>query len=70
MITEPTRTTETSSPLTDLIITESFKNRPENITNKDVFANSVADHVMIACSRKINNIRYNPKTIKCRKNKM
>ena len=70
MITEPTRTTETSSPLIDLIITESFKNRPENIMNKNVFANSVVDHVMIACSRKINNIRYNPKTIKCRKNKM
>ena len=49
MITKPTRTTETSSTLIDLIIT----NRPENITNKDVFANSVADHDMIACSRKI-----------------
>ena len=61
MITEPIRTTETSSALIDLIIT----NRPENITNKDVFANSIADHDMIACSRKINNIRYNPKTIKC-----
>ena len=61
MITEPIRTTETSSALIDLIIT----NRPENITNKDVFANSTADHDMIACSRKINNILYNPKTIKC-----
>ena len=62
MITKPTRTTETSSALIDLIIT----NRPENITNKDVFTNSIADHDMIACSRKINNIRYNSKTIKCR----
>ena len=41
-------------------------NRPENITNKDVFSNSIADHDMIACSKKINNIHYNPKTIKCR----
>ena len=32
--------------------------------NKDVFANSIADHDMIARLRKINNIRYNPKTIK------
>ena len=62
VITEPTRTTETSPTLIDLIIT----NRPENITNKDVFANSIADHDMIAFSRKINNIRYNPKTIKRR----
>ena len=63
VITDPTRTTETSSTfLIDLIIT----NCPENITNKDVFANSIADHDMIACSRKINNICYHPKTIKCR----
>ena len=32
--------------------------------NKDVFANSIADHDMIARLRKINNTRYNPKTIK------
>ena len=62
VITEPSRTTETSSTLTDLI----FTNRPENITNKDIFASSIADHDMSACSIKINNIRYNPKTIKCR----
>ena len=62
MITEPTQTTETSSILIDLIIT----NRPRNITNKGVFPNSIADHDMIAYSRKINNICYNPKTIKCR----
>ena len=62
VITEPSRTTEKSSTLIDLIIT----NRPDNITNKGVFPNSIADHDMIACSRKINNICYNPKTIKCR----
>ena len=62
VITKPTRTTETSSTLIDLII----KNCPENITNKGVFPKSIADHDMIACSRKINNICYNPKTIKCR----
>ena len=62
VITEPTRTTETSSTLIDLIIT----NRPENKMNKGVFPNSIADHDMIACLRKINNICYNPKMIKCR----
>ena len=41
-------------------------NRLENITNKNVFPNSIAEHDMMACSRKINNICYNPKTIKCR----
>ena len=61
VITKPTRTTETSCTLIDLIIT----NRPGNITNKDVFANLIADHDMIVCSRKINNICYNSKT-KCR----
>ena len=62
VITKPTRRTDTSLTLIDLII----RNRPENITNKDVFRNSIAVHDMIDCSRKINNIRYNPKTIKCR----
>ena len=51
-----------SSALIDLIIT----NGPENITNKDVFTNSLADHDMIAWSIKMYNIRYNPKIIKCR----
>ena len=45
VITEPTRTTETSSTLIDLTIT----NHPENIMNKGVFPNSIADHDMIAC---------------------
>ena len=58
MIIEPTQTTEISSALIDLIMT----NRPENITNKDVFANSIADHDMITCLQKINNIRYIPNT--------
>ena len=58
MIIEPTQTTEISSTLIDLIM----KNPPENIKNKDVFVNSIADHNMIACSRKTSNICYNPKT--------
>ena len=62
VITKLTRTTEASSTLIDLIIT----NRAENITNKHVFANSITDHDMMVCSRKINKICYNPKTIKCR----
>ena len=56
MIAEPTGTTETSSSLIDLIIT----NRPEKITNKDISAKPIADHNMITCSKKIKNIRYNP----------
>ena len=61
-ITKRTRTTEASSTLIDLIIT----NRPENIRNKGVFTNSIADHDMITCLRKINKTCYNSKTIKCR----
>ena len=58
MIIEPSQTTEMSSTLIDLIM----KNPPENITNKDVFVNSIANHDMIACLREINHICYNPKT--------
>ena len=40
MITKPTQITEISSTLVDLII----MNQPEDITNKDVVANPIADH--------------------------
>ena len=60
-IAEPTRASEMSSNLKDLITT----NR-EIITSKDVFGNSIPNHNTITSSRKINNIRYNTKTIKCR----
>ena len=60
-MTEPTRTAETPT-LIGLIITKCS----ENITNENVFANSIGDHHMIACLRKVNKIHYNPKTIKCR----
>ena len=36
------------------------------MTNKDVFANSIANRDANAYSRKVNNICYNPKIIKCR----
>ena len=62
VITEPIRTTKMTSTLKNLIMT----NHPENITKIDVFSNVIADHDGIVCSRKIDNIRSNPRTIKFR----
>ena len=48
VIKKSMRTTDTSSTLIDLIIT----NHPERLTEVNVFANHIADHDMVACSRK------------------
>lgn len=62
MIKKPTRTTETSSTLIDLI----FTNRPSTLSKVDVIATSLSDHDMVACARKLNSQKYQPRTIKCR----
>ena len=62
LIINTTHTTEISLTLIYLIIT----NCSENLTILNVFTNSIADHDMKACWRKINNVRYKPKTIKFR----
>ena len=62
LIKKPTRITQTSSTLIDLILT----NRPLTISKTDVIALSLSDHDMIACIRKVNFQKFAPKTIKCR----
>ncbi|MEO0684105.1 MAG: reverse transcriptase family protein, partial [Cyanobacteria bacterium J06649_11] len=61
-IKKSTRTTDNSSTLIDLIIT----NYPERLNEIKVITSHIADHDMIFCSRKINNIRHKEKNIKCR----
>ena len=62
LIESATRTTEQSGTLIDVVLT----NHPEKIINSTVIASEISDHDIIACQRKVNNIKYKPKTIKCR----
>ena len=62
LITKSEHITEISSNLIYLIIT----NCSDNLTILYAFTNSIANHDIIACSWKINNILYKPETIKCR----
>ena len=62
LITKPTRKTEDSQTLIDIIVTKSA----ENISHVDVIAKSLNDHGMVVCVRKMNYKRFLPKTIRCR----
>ena len=62
IIQKPTRVTENTSSLIDVV----FTNQPKQISNQDVFALSLSDHDCVGCIRKVNNARYEPKTITCR----
>ena len=62
LIKKPTRITQTSSTLIDLIIT----NKPSTISKSDVIATSLSDHDMVACVRKLNPQKFESRTIKCR----
>lgn len=61
-IEKPTRITETTRTLIDIVLT----NTPANIAGTDVIATSIGDHDMPGCVRKINNSRFNPRLITCR----
>ena len=50
-----------SSTLTDVILT----NRPDNVINANSIISSLGDHV-IKCVRKLNDIKFNQRMIKCR----
>jgi len=53
MVTKPMRITKDTATTIDL----AFSNKPFNIT--------ISDHEMIACVRKLNNPKHDPKVIKC-----
>ena len=62
LITTPTRITNISSTLIDIIIT----NKENNVAKTFTSAQSMSDHDMICCVRKINYKHTNPRTITCR----
>ena len=59
IIKTATRITENSSISIDQI----FTNKVANVTNASSFCLSFSDHDMIGCVRKINTIKYDPRTI-------
>ena len=62
LIKTPTRVTETTATLIDVI----FTNKKHNISHNTVIAAGFSDHDLIACVRKMNNIKHKPETIRCR----
>ena len=62
IITKPTRISETTETLLDVILT----NNPSNIAKHDVISTSIGDHDMPGCVRKINNSSFRPRIITCR----
>ena len=62
IIMTATRITKDSSTLIDLIC----PNEVANVTNSSSFLLSFSDHDIIGCVRKINTIKYDPRTIECR----
>ena len=62
LITEPTRVTENTKTLIDVILT----NNENAISSVAVIPLGLSDHDMIACTRKINHQKFSSRTIKCR----
>ena len=59
LINVPTRTTQDSSSLIDIIAA----NNESSIVSTNVFPLSIGDYDMIGCVRKINNGKFKPKVI-------
>ena len=62
LINAPTRVTETTATLIDVIQT----NCKNNISYSTVIPAGLSDHDLIGCVRKMNNVKYQPITIHCR----
>ena len=59
LIKSCTRITSESETLIDVVL----GNTPNNISHTGVITASLSDHSIITCTRKMNNIRYQPSTI-------
>lgn len=59
LVKNATRTSESSSSLIDLILT----NSPGSISSTGVFATSISDHDIVGCIRKINTEKYQPRIV-------
>ena len=62
ILNTPTCVTDQTSSLIDLI----FVNNNQNISYKTVTPTGLSDHHLIACVRKVNNIKYESETIRYR----
>ena len=62
ILNTPTRVTDQTFSLIDLL----FVNNNQNISYKTVIPTRLSDHDLIARVRKINNVKYEPETIRCR----
>ena len=62
LVTKPTRITNESSTLIDIVAT----NNSKSICVCDVISTCLSDHEMVFCTRKLNHYKYQPKTITCR----
>ena len=62
ILNAPTRVTDQTSSLIDLI----FVNNNQNISYKAVIPIGLKDHDLIACVRKVNNVKYESETIRYR----
>lgn len=62
LIDRPTRVTDSSSTLLDLVVSSA----PYNIVKRTVIPLSLSDHDLVVCVRKINTIKSAPKLVECR----
>ena len=61
LIKKPTRTTQHTSSIIDIIATNK-----ENIKLANVIPTTLSDHDMVGCVRKVNHSKFVPRTIRCR----
>ena len=62
MVQKPTRITESTETLIDIIAT----NNSQNLIDNDVIPTSIGDHDMVGCVRKVNCVKFQPWLITCR----
>ena len=62
LIKEPTRITEHSTSLIDVILST----HPHNFSLRNVIPPGLSDHYMIGCIPKMNCLKFQPRPIKCR----
>ena len=62
VVNAPTRVTRESQTLIDIICTS----QPQNITLVKVVKSALSDHDMTAFIRKLNSLKFKPRTIKCK----
>ena len=62
MVKKPTRITESTETLIDIIAT----NNPLSLSDNDVIPTCIGDHDMVGCVRKVNCVKFRPRLITCR----